>query len=236
MNSRFASPHTSDTSQPNYALDDKTLLAYNSLAATFARDWHEQPSATDLHDIIRRFFLPGLTADIGCGAGREVAWLCSNGFPAVGYDASAGLLAQSRARYPRLQFHYAALPALEGIVDRSFANVLCETVIMHLAQAAIAPAIRRLLAILQPGGILYLSWRVTTDADLRDTYGRLYGSFEADLVRSVLAGAQVLLDEEVVSASSDKLVHRCVVRQPPTPLCGEEGCRPRISGRSPTGE
>jgi len=39
--------------------------------------------------IVARFFIrSGVTADIGCGSGREVAWLNANGFPAVGFDAS----------------------------------------------------------------------------------------------------------------------------------------------------
>jgi hypothetical protein len=59
------------------------------------------------------------------------------------------------------------------------------------------------MAILAPGGTLYLSWRVTADVDQRDAHGRLYGAFDADLVRGQSAGA-VLLDEEVVSASSAK--------------------------------
>jgi SAM-dependent methyltransferase len=196
-------------------MDTRTLQVYDSQAAAFARDWHEQRPPADLHEIVRRFFGPGLTADIGCGSGREVAWLDANGFPAVGYDPSAGLLAQARARYPRLQFYSAALPALEGTADTSFANVLCETVIMHLAHDAVAPSVRRLMAILAPGGILYLSWRVTVGIDKRDAHGRLYGAFEADLVRRQTAGAAVLLDEEVVSASSAKTIHRLVVRKPP---------------------
>jgi SAM-dependent methyltransferase len=195
-------------------MDSKMLEAYDAQAAAFARDWHEQPPPTDLHETVRCFFGPGLTADIGCGSGREVAWLNANEISAVGYDASAGLLAQARARYPHLQFRRAALPALDGIADQSFANVLCETVIMHLRNDAIAPSVRRLMAILTPGGVLYLSWRVTRDADQRDGHGRLYGAFDADLVRRPLAGATVLLDEEVVSASSGKTIHRVVVRKP----------------------
>src|SRR6266404_2637288 len=137
-------------------MDRQTLAAYDHDAATFAKDWHAQPAPVDLQETVARFFIRGgCTADIGCGSGREVAWLNANGFPAVGYDPSAGLLAQARARYPRLQFCSAALPALEGIADASFANVLCETVIMHLASDAIAPAVRRLMAILAPGGILH---------------------------------------------------------------------------------
>jgi len=198
-------------------MDSKTLLAYDSQAEAFARDWHEQPPPADLQDIVRRFFRPGVTADIGCGSGREVAWLCANGFRAVGYDPSAGLLAQARARYPQLQFRSAALPALEGITEASFANVLCETVIMHLPHDAIVPSARRLIAILAPGGVLYVSWRVTAGADQRDGHGRLYGAFDADLVRHALAGAEVLLDEEVVSASSVKTIHRLVVRKAAPP-------------------
>ena len=91
-------------------MDAAMLCAYDSGAPAFAQDWHEQPPPADLHDIVRRFFRPDVTADIGCGSGRDVAWLSANGFPTVGYDPSAGLLAQARARYPDLAFHSAALP------------------------------------------------------------------------------------------------------------------------------
>ena len=74
-------------------------------------------------------------------------------------------------------------------------------------------AARRLLAIVKPGGILYVSWRVTADADQRDGSGRLYTAFEAGLVRGALAPVTLLLDEEVVSASSGKTIHRIVARR-----------------------
>ena len=62
-------------------MDSKTLAAYDHDAAAFARDWHEQPAPSDLHDVVARFFIKdGFTADIGCGSGREVAWLNANGF------------------------------------------------------------------------------------------------------------------------------------------------------------
>jgi SAM-dependent methyltransferase len=194
-------------------MDHATLAAYDADAAAFAKDWHDQPPPVDLHELVRRFFRPGLTADIGCGCGREVAWLDTNGFPAIGYDASEGLLAQARSRYPGLRFEAAALPELAGIADGAFDNVLCETVIMHLARAAIAPAVRRLVAILKSGGILYLSWRVTESADQRDRHGRLYAAFDPALVLDALDGAEILLDEEVVSASSGKKIRRIVARK-----------------------
>jgi SAM-dependent methyltransferase len=192
-------------------MDRNTLAAYDCGAAAFAEDWHTQPAPVDLHDIVTRFFVRGgRTADIGCGSGREVAWLNASGFPADGFDASDGLLMEARARYPSLTFTRAELPALEGIAADAYDNVLCETVIMHLDRALIASSVRRLLDIAKPGGVLYLSWRVTDGADLRDAHGRLYAAFDAALVRAELSTATLLLDEGVISASSGKRIHRLV--------------------------
>ena len=195
-------------------MDRATLAAYDNEAAAFAKDWHEQPAPTDLHAIVSRFFTRGgRTADIGCGSGREVAWLDANGYPAEGFDASDGLLAQARSRYPQLRFARAELPELSPIPPATYDNVLCETVIMHLDRALIAPALRRMVEITKPGGIFYLSWRVTEGLDLRDGHGRLYAAFDAKLVRDELTSAITLLDEEVVSASSGKTIHRLVVKR-----------------------
>jgi SAM-dependent methyltransferase len=195
-------------------MDRPTLAAYDKYVAVFAKDWHEQPAPTDLHDIIERFFIKGgITADIGCGSGREVAWLNDHGFPAKGFDASEGLLAEARRRYPKLDFAHGELPDLRGIATNAYDNVLCETVIMHLDRAQIAPSVRRMLDIVKPGGIFYLSWRVTAGSDQRDKHDRLYAAFDAPLVLAELAAAAILLDEEVVSTSSGKTIHRVVVRK-----------------------
>jgi SAM-dependent methyltransferase len=195
-------------------MDRTTLAAYDDGAAAFAADWHAQPPPTDLHALIRYYFRPGLTADIGCGSGREVAWLDANGYAAIGYDASEGLLAQARARYPQLRFEAAALPEMMPVAGESFDNVLCETVIMHLSREAIAPSLQRMMGILRPGGILCVSWCVTDGADLRDADGRLYAAFEAELVSTQLAGAAILLNEEAVSAASGQRIHRIVACKP----------------------
>jgi 2-polyprenyl-3-methyl-5-hydroxy-6-metoxy-1,4-benzoquinol methylase len=194
-------------------MDNPTLLAYDTAASIFAQEWHDQPAPKDLHALVRQYFIPGSCADIGCGSGREVAWLNANGFSAIGYDASRGLLTQASLRYHQLSFSYASLPSLEGISDNSFDNVLCETVIMHLPNSQIVESVRRLSSILKPDGILYLSWRVTVDTDLRDKHNRLYSAFDATIVTDALNSAKHLLEEEVISVSSGKKIHRVIVRK-----------------------
>ena len=195
-------------------MDRATLAAYDKDAAAFAKDWHEQPAPVDLHGVVEEYFIRGGTScDIGCGSGREVAWLNANDFVAEGFDASDGLLAEAKRRYPRLKFARAELPELKGIRSRSFDNVLCETVIMHLDPVLIAPSVAHMLDIVKTAGILYLSWRVTEGSDLRDSHGRLYTAFDAGLVRTALKDTTLLLDEQVVSASSGKKIHRLIAKK-----------------------
>src|SRR5258705_1880849 len=194
-------------------MDRQTLAAYELDAAAFAKDWLGQPAPVDLQEVVERFFVRGgNSADIGCGCGREVAWLHANGFSAEGFDASEGLLNEARRRYPSFKFAHGELPELRGV--GTYDNVLCETVIMHLERKQIAASVRRLLDIVKPSGILYLSWRVTDDADLRDAQGRLYCAFDAALLLAELKDTTVLLDEDVVSESSAKKIHRLVVKKP----------------------
>ncbi len=193
-------------------MDRDTLSAYDRDAAAFADDWETQPTPSDMQALILEHFKPGLTADIGCGSGRDAAWMSENGFETIGYDASEGLLAEARLRHPGVLFEQALLPGLDGVGQGQFQNVLCETVIMHLPPSDICASVRRLVAILKPGGILYLSWRVTEGADRRDEFGRLYGAFDQSLVLNALAGADIVLDQQSVSASSAKVVRRLIAR------------------------
>ena len=194
-------------------MDEPTLNAYDRDAPAYADDWETQPPPSDMQALILHWFARGPTADIGCGSGRDAAWLDAQGFPTHGFDASEGLLAEARRRHPRIPFSHATLPDLAGVEDGAFANVLCETVIMHLGPAEVTPAVERLLAVLVPGGVLYLSWRVTEGADRRDTHGRLYAAFDPQRVLTPLAGADILLDEQLGSVSSGKLIRRIVARK-----------------------
>lgn len=194
-------------------IDDRTVAAYDRDPTSFADDWKAQPAPTDLQGMVQRFFRPGSTADIGCGSGRDTAWLNSHGYPATGFDASEGLIAEARRRDPGTSFVQATLPDLAGLGDACFANVLCETVIMHLPADAIGAAVVRLMAILEPGGTPYLSWRVTAQADVRDPAGRLYTVFDPELALGAHGAFEILYDRELESLSSARVTRRLLVRR-----------------------
>ena len=211
-------------------MDPKTLAAYDEQGAQYADEWHAQAPPTDLYAVLAQYFAPGITADVGSGSGRDAGWLTAQGFSVVGYEPSGVLLSEARRRYPHIPFRPAALPEMAGVPSGGFQNVLCETVIMHLPRPQIPAAVRRLCELLAPAGTLYLSWRVTEGSDHRDGQGRLYTAFPPELVWDALRGADILHDEEVVSASSGRRVHRLVARRAPV-RDSEARQAPEESGR-----
>jgi SAM-dependent methyltransferase len=195
-------------------VDAPTVAAYDAAAGDYARDWLAQPAPDDMYALLARYFKAGgLTADIGCGAGRDTAWLAGRGYAASGYDPSAGLLEQARGAYPGVRFEVAGLPGLGGIGDAACDNVMCETVIMHLPPAEVPEAVKGLTRILKVGGTLYLSWRVSAGEGQRDKAGRLYAGFDAGVVRGALPQGEMLLDAESTSGSSGKTIHRVIFRK-----------------------
>lgn len=194
-------------------MDELTVAAYDQTPEHYAADWHAQPPPVDLHELVLSYFRPGPTADIGCGSGRDTAWLAEQGFEAVGFDISSGLLNEARNRYPDIGFFESALPELQGMEVESFENVLCETVIMHIPVVDIPRSVRRLCKILRPGGTIYLSWRVTESTDQRTEDGRLYSAFTSEVVLGSLEAMTVLHDSESTSSSSGRTVHRLVARR-----------------------
>lgn len=160
-------------------MDPTTIGTYDSLAASFAAAQRNKTPAA-LYRLIGRIFVPGApTADIGCGSGRDTAWLVANGFPATGYDASAGMLAEARSAYPQLDLRLAALPELAAIADGAYTNVLCSAVLMHLPAQTIKAATAALCRIVGPGGRLVITYRASETDAAREPDGRLYTPIDA---------------------------------------------------------
>lgn len=193
-------------------MDEKTLNAYSEKANEYSQDWLAQPEPIDMYQLLERFFINGgITADIGCGNGRDSNWLALNGFKVTGYDSSEKLLELAANLFPEVKFKQALLPSLQEIPNQ-FENVLCETVIMHLPVSEIPKAIENFKRLLVKGGILYLSWRVTEGKDSRHKDGRLYSSFEPALILGQFHKNSILHFEDKISEGSGKRVCRLIYR------------------------
>lgn len=155
-------------------MDKRTIDAYEAGAAQFA-ELYRSVTPTDLYRQVLAFFhREEPTADIGCGSGRDAAWLAEQGFPTTGYDASPAMLKVARAAYEKLNFQLAVLPELAGIPDGAFKNVLCSGTLMHIGREHLITAVINLARILRGGGRLVVSYRASQTDGEREPDGRLF--------------------------------------------------------------
>ena len=95
-------------------MDEKTLLAYKKGALAYSDDWNLQPTPSLMYELIQKFFIPGgSTADVGCGNGRDAAWMSSQGYKVSGFDSSKELLEIASSLYPSFNFKMTSLPGIK---------------------------------------------------------------------------------------------------------------------------
>ena len=184
-------------------MDAKTRDAYNVRASAFAAEYESQKPQR-LHDLALRYFRTGgLCLDVGCGSGRDLAWLASVGFETLGIDASENLLKQAKALHPGLEFRAGSLPELESLQNSSVENVLCCGVLMHLPEDEIPSACSHLLRVLKDSGTLLLSFRASRNPDdAREDDGRLYTPLEPErlILLFETLGAKLAHSEEALDS------------------------------------
>lgn len=87
--------------------------------------------------------------DVGCGYGETTAHLAGIGFDVLGIDPSPAAISQARLRHPGLRFAVASAEDLPDDLGR-FDGALCVNALHHVAPQAMQPALRRVLARLDP--------------------------------------------------------------------------------------
>lgn len=178
-------------------IDQETIRAYNRSAA-FIASLHSSIAPWRLYELGCQYFRRGeVTLDIGCGIGRDSAWLLEHGFPAIGFDASWEMLLHARSLHPSVSLAQDSLPHLSSIRSQSASNILCSAVIMHLADHDIPKALTNLCRILRPDGILIVSYRSAIAGVNRES-GKLYSAIDDQYFQEqwTSSGGSVLVAEK----------------------------------------
>lgn len=169
-------------------MDDKTLSYYEADAAALAARY-ESADLSAFHPLLLAACRPGGRAlDIGCGSGRDVAFLRGRGVLAFGVDASPAMIDEARRLHPEVRDHVwvDALPELKSVGPDRYDAVLATAVWMHLPEGEIGPSAARIAALLLPGGALLVSVPAMVRGrpdDHRDERGRLFRPWAAEDLR-----------------------------------------------------
>jgi SAM-dependent methyltransferase len=198
-------------------MDKTTIDSYNKDADNIAQ-LHVSLIPEKLYNLINQHFIKkGLTADIGCGIGRDSHYLSEQGFKVLSVEPSTAMLQKSRELYPYLTLQEDYLPYLNSLNSNSFENILCSAVLMHLHQADIKTACLRLLALLKNEGILIITLRGTHQPDKREN-GKLYEDINIASLFQLFTDNQatVLIHEIDLEPKRQLTWHNLVIKKSPS--------------------
>jgi 2-polyprenyl-3-methyl-5-hydroxy-6-metoxy-1,4-benzoquinol methylase len=195
-------------------MDIPTINSYNNEAEKIAK-LHASLTPHRIYELIDQYFIKGkLTADIGCGIGRDTNFLDNQGFSVVGVDGSEGMLEQARLLYPNLNFQLDYLPTLVKFENLKFQNILCSAVLMHLNESTIEAACFRLVELLKKDGRLIISIRGTNEKDKRES-GKLYEVINIESLKKLFEknGCEILLHESEVEQNRGLTWHNFAIKK-----------------------
>jgi len=124
--------------------------------------------------------------DLGCGPGRDLRFLCSMGFRAVGLDRSEPLvvIARRHANAPVVVGDFCSLPFASGSLGGAWAAAS----FLHLPRSEIVIALSEAHRVLATRSILFVSLKRGL-GEMRDATGRSFTLVEPAELRGALKAA-----------------------------------------------
>ena len=172
--------------------DQDTIALYEARAADYAALELSDSQIRSMAVFVEGLPVAGHILDLGCGPGLHGAAFISQGFEVSGLDASAAFVTAATER--GISARLGSFSDLEDYA--AYDGVWASFSLLHLPRAEFAPALKRAVRALRPGGRLYLGMKLGTE-DFRDAMGRLYGLHTVAELHTALgdAGMKVIWQE-----------------------------------------
>ncbi|RME76718.1 MAG: methyltransferase domain-containing protein, partial [Planctomycetota bacterium] len=136
-----------------------TLSCYDLEASRLAA-LYEQAEMQHIHRELQNLFPPGTKVlELGCGSGREGAFLINRGVEVILTDGSKEMLQEASKQHPQLagKLIHLPLPATFPFPAESFDGVYSLALLMHLPQESLPYLFKEIFRVLKPGGKLFFS-------------------------------------------------------------------------------
>jgi len=99
----------------------------------------------------------GVACDMGCGPGQVARYLHDRGVRVVGVDLSPGMIEVARRLNPGIEFFRDNLMSLD-VGNDAWAGIAAFYCIIHIPRPLVVSALNELRRVLQPGGLLLISF------------------------------------------------------------------------------
>lgn len=177
----------------------KTLQYYEENSLEITSRYEQVDSSRFLEGLPIWVATKSKVLDLGCGSGRDAAFLLSEEYDVQGLDGSSQMISAALSLHPELTDRLTCreLPDVLPYADETFHAVISIAFFMHLDTQQILQVCKEVHRILQPHGVLWLSVRLPASDDpvpaesqvSFDDLGRHMLKLSADQWKSLLGQA-----------------------------------------------
>ncbi len=146
--------------------------------------------------------------EVGCGPGRDMAWLEGEDLAVVGVDLSTGMLTQARTRVrgPLVQVDMRRL-AFRG---RPFHGAWCNAALLHIPRADAPGVLAQIAGLVAPRAPFYLSLQggggeTWEHAAYGHTVDRFFARYQTEEVVAMLSAAGFVLQQHDEQPAGSRL-------------------------------
>lgn len=159
---------------------DATQSFYSRRAASYAADTIRYSVSEHLKHFTALLARDARVLELGCGSGRDSAWMLSQGLDVHPTDGIAEMAEQASAR---LGIPVAVLPFAQITALDTYDGVWANACLLHIPRVDLADVLQRIQRALKPNGIFYASYKAG-HAEGLDGLGRYYNYPDQDWLRA----------------------------------------------------
>lgn len=155
---------------------------YQNNAQSYFDSTSQIDSTSILTPLAKALPLGASVLDVGCGSGRDLRWLASQGFNPTGLERSPSLATMAQ--------EFSGCPVLEGdFFTFDFASISVDALILigalvHVEQHLFAEVLHRVSVALKDGGLIYLSLKEGTGKHVNDD-GRIFTLWSQEQLETI---------------------------------------------------
>ena len=144
----------------------------------------------------------GVLCDMGCGPGQIARYLHAQSVSVCGIDLSPEMVGQAQAFNPEIAFQQGDMLDLSEVADNAFGGIAAFYSIIHTPRPQLAQVFQELKRVLQPSGILLLTFHIGQEVRHFDEWwGKAvsldFFFFETAEIKEELTSAGFVLQEVI---------------------------------------
>ena len=146
-------------------ISTRTTQEWYEVNADLITEEFEKLDFKDIHSDFLKYLprKPCAILEIGAGTGRDAAWLADLGHLVIAAEPSNEMRTRAQFLHKQTNIHWVndKLPYLDTViqVEDQFDVIFLSAVWMHLEPSERSPSLKRIVNLVKPGGLVYITLR-----------------------------------------------------------------------------